>query len=338
MIYIIKKKISKKLEEFKQYYSYVRFYEGDQPVVYLNVAHRTKVRTYLNLFFRIKAVYKEPIVIQFSVVRMLLLAKWFKQLDYIYFAKPFSKLNKLKTFSHHKSADFVVNYKYKKVYTTSDYQKNVLPYIMHPFNYLVTQTDFSSKKIGIILSGNFEEKIYNTTLIPDNFKLLNRWDIYQEVIQHKSVLSISGKELMEDLDSKKFSDKLVAMRWQSGAIPNQKWRYYLTAADFIFCAPGMTMPMCHNVLEAMSVGVIPILNYPHWLNPSLQDDFNCLVYQSISDIKLIVDKALSLSQELKNEMAKNVLDYYNAYYGEYLFDENKNTELIVLNENIKDLI
>jgi hypothetical protein len=209
---------------------------------------------------------------------------------------------------------------------------------MHPFNYLETQANLSSKKIGIILSGNFEEKIYNTTLIPDNFRLLNRWDIYQEVIKHKRVLSISGKELMEDLDTKKFSDKLVAMRWQSGASPNQKWRYYLTAADFIFCAPGMTMPMCHNVLEAMSVGVIPILNYPHWLNPSLQDEFNCLVYQSISDIELIIDKALSLSQELKNEMAKNVINYYDAYYGKYVFDENQNTELIVLNENIKDLI
>jgi hypothetical protein len=62
------------------------------------------------------------------------------------------------------------------------------------------------------------------------------------------------------------------------------------------------------------------------------------VYQSISDIELIIDKALSLSQELKNEMAKNVINYYDAYYGKYVFDENQNTELIVLNENIKDLI
>ncbi|GAA6764449.1 hypothetical protein AAFH68_03790 [Flavobacterium sp. CGRL1] len=299
MIYIIKKKISKKLKEFKEYYSYVRFYEGDQQVVYLNVTHRTKVRTYLNLFFRIKAVYKEPIVIQFSVFRMLLLAKWFKSLDYIYFAKPFSKLDKLKTFSHHKSADFVVNYNYKKVYTTSDYQKNALPYIMHPFNYLEAQTNLSSKKIGIILSGNFEERIYNTALIPDNFGLLNRWKIYQEVIKHQEVISISGKQLIKDFDSGQFQDKLVAMKWQSGAIPHQQWRFYLSGCDFIFCAPGMTMPMCHNVLEAMSVGVIPILNYPHWLNPSLEDEINCLVYNNLSDIKSIIDKALSLSIDKK---------------------------------------
>src|SRR5688572_25098598 len=121
MIYIIKKKILKKIKEFKQNYSYVRFYEGKEAVIYLNLTYRTKVRTYLNLFFRIKAVYNEPVVMQFSIFRILILAKWFKDLDYIYFAKPFSKVTKFKTFSHHKNADFVVNYNYKRIYTSNDY-------------------------------------------------------------------------------------------------------------------------------------------------------------------------------------------------------------------------
>jgi hypothetical protein len=339
MVYIIKKKILKKFKEFKQNYSYIRFYEGKEPVIYLNLAHRTKVRTYLNLFFRIRAVYQEPVVIQFSVFRMLLLAKWFNELDYIYFTKPFSKITKHKTFSHNKKADFVVNYKYRKVYSADDYKQNTLPYIMHPTNYLAPESTISSKKIGILLSGNFEEKIYNTPIIQDNFGLQNRWKIYQEVIKHKSLLSISGKELMENFDSGRYLDKVVVMQWQSGAIPNQKWRYYLSGANFLFCAPGMTMPMCHNVLEAMSVGVIPILNYPNWLNPSLQDGINCLVYKELSDIDDVIKKALSLSIDSKSELIKNVIEYYKKYYEIYVFfDENPQKELIVLNENISDLI
>lgn len=338
MIYIIKKKILKKIKEFKQNYSYVRFYEGKQAVIYLNLANKTKVRTYLNLFFRIKAMYNEPVVIKFSIFRMLILAKWFKELDYIYFAKPFSRVTKLKSFSHHKNADFVVNYKYKKIYTSNDYLQNALPYIMHPFNYLEKETNFSCKKIGIIMSGNFEESIYNDSVITDNFGLLNRWIIYQEIIKNDKTLSISGNELVKDLDTGRFYDKLVLMQWQSGAIPNQKWRFYLSAANFIFCAPGMTMPMCHNVIEAMSVGVIPILNYPHWLNPSLKDDVNCLVYQSVSDIESVIYKALSLSDELKAEMTKNIAEYFKTYYEQYVFSKDSGNELIVLNENVKDLI
>lgn len=339
MIFVIKKKIIKKLKEFKLNYSYVRFYTDNKPVVYVNLNHRTKVRTYLNLFFRIKAVYNEPIVVKFSVLRMIFLAKWFNELDYIYFAKPFSKFNKIKTFGHNqRKADFVVNYNYKNIYSSDNYQKNALPYIMHPSNYLQSETEILPKNIGILMSGNFEEKIYNTKIIPDNFGLPNRWEIYTEILRHKKLLSISGDELVGDLYTGRFKDKLVLMKWQSGAIPTEKWRYYLSAAEFIFCAPGMTMPMCHNILEAMSVGVIPILNYPHWLNPSLKDNFNCLVYKNISDIKSIIDKALSLSSEEKIEMSKQVLDFYKKYYEFFDFNDNRNKELILLNENINDLI
>lgn len=338
MIFIIQKKIRKKLKEFKNNYSYVRFYKYYQPVIYINLSHRTKVRTYLNLFFRIHDVYKEPIVIKFSLLRMIFLAKWFKELDYIYFERPFFKTEKLKVFSHHKRADFTVNYNYKKIYSSDDYYENALPYIMHPGNYLHSESDILQKNIGILISGNFEEKIYNTNVIPDYFGMLNRWQIYTEILKHKRVLSISGDELVKDLFTGRFKNDLILMKWQSGAIPTEKWRHYLSAADFIFCAPGMTMPMCHNVLEAMSVGVIPILNYPHWLNPSLQNDFNCLVYNTITDVGHIIDKALSLSEKEKNEMAKNALEYYKKYYENYVFYEKANRELIVLNENSKDLI
>nr|WP_294925824.1 ATPase [uncultured Flavobacterium sp.] len=338
MIFILKKKILKKLKEFRLNYSYVRFYDQNKPVVYINLNHRTKVRTFLNLFFRIHEVYKEPIVIKFSLLRMIFLAKWFNELEYIYFEKPFSKIKKLKTFSHHKKADFRVNYNYKKIYSSDEYQENALPYIMHPGNYLYPGIETLPKNIGILMSGNLEEKIYSTNVITDNFGMLNRWKIYQEVLKHNQLLSITGDELIQDLHTGRFKDNFVLMKWQSGAISTEKWRYYLSSAHFIFCAPGMTMPMCHNVLEAMSVGVIPILNYPHWLNPSLKDNFNCLAYQGVSDIKFIIDKALSMSVDEKLEIAKNVIEYYKKYYNNYVFNENGNSELIVLNENIKDLV
>ncbi|KAF2333104.1 glycosyltransferase family protein [Flavobacterium daemonense] len=337
MIFVLKKKIQKKLKEFRLNYSYVRFYADDKPVIYLDLKHQTKVRTYLNLFFRIRAVYDNPIVVKFSVLRMMFLAKWFKDLDYIYFEKPFSRLNKAKIFSHNKKADFKVNYNYRKVYSTNEYQENALPYIMHPANYLLPQPEILPKNIGIILSGNFEEKIYNTRVIPDNFGLLNRWEIYTEILKHKKGLSISGTELVQDLYSGCFKDKFIVMKWQSGAIPTEKWRHYLSSADFIFCAPGMTMPMCHNVLEAMSVGVIPILNYQNWLNPSLEDGINCLVFRDEKDIESVIDKALAFSDLQKNEMAKNVIEYYKIYYKSFVFCENESKDLIVLNENINDI-
>lgn len=337
MILIIKKKIAKKLKEFKQNYSHVRYYNGDDAVVYLHLNHKTKVRTYLNLFFRIRAVYNEPIVIKFSVLRMIFLARWFRELDYIYFSKPFSRLKKTKVFSHNKNADFKVSYNYRKIYSISNFNKNALPYIMHPSNYLHGDVEMMEKKVGILMSGNFDEKIYNSGVISKNFGIMNRWEIYQQVLKHNKLCSVSGDELLQDLDSLKFKESFVLMKWQTGAIPIEKWRYYLSTADFIFCAPGMTMPMCHNILEAMSVGVIPILNYANWLNPSLQDGINCFEYRNFTDIKKVIDRALSLSGSEKQILRQNTLEYYKKYYNLYDFKIDASSELIVLNEAISDL-
>jgi hypothetical protein len=338
MIFVIKKKVVKKLKEFKENYSYVRFYNGQDPIIYLNLKHKTKVRTYLNLFFRIREVYKEPIVIEFSFLRMIFLSRWFRDLDYIYFSKPFAKLNKAKIFSHNKNADFKVNYNFKKVYSSLDFNKNALPYIMHPNNYLSKDLQIMEKKVGILMSGNFDKKIYDTNIISENFGMMNRWNIYQEILKHNALLSVNGADLLENLDSGKFKSKFVLMKWQTGAIPIEKWRGYLSSADFIFCAPGMTMPMCHNVLEAISVGVIPILNYSNWLNPSLENGINCLEYSNSNDIKEVIDQALSLSEEKKRVLRENILEYYKKYYDLYDFKTTSSNELIVLNENISDLI
>lgn len=334
---VLLKKIQKKLREFKRDYTHIRFYKEPQPVIYLHLAQRTKARTYLNLFFRIRGQYKEPIVIQFSFVRMFILAKWFKELDYIYFKRPFSNIIKLKTFSHQSSADFRVNYQYRKIAGCDEYIKDALPYIMHPVNYLQPNTEKLQKKIGILMSGNFDKKIYNTRLISECFGLRNRWEIYTEIIRHRKSSMLSANELFKDLADGGFKKKLVVLQWQMGAIPTEKWRQFLSTADFLFCVPGMTMPLCHHVLEAMSMGVIPILNYPNWLNPSLKEDIHCLVFQELSDINQMIEKALSLSEEKKLEMSNNVQRYYKTYYENYTFPLDGNHELIVLNENLSDL-
>ena len=68
-------------------------------------------------------------------------------------------------FSHHNNADFPINFNYKKVYTTDEYVKEAVPYIMHPRNYLISAPRKKKKKVGIVMSGNFEAKIYDSDAI-----------------------------------------------------------------------------------------------------------------------------------------------------------------------------
>lgn len=337
-MYLLKKKISRKIKEFRENFQYIRFYNESEPVILISLNNRTKIRTYLNLIFRIRQNYSQPIVIEFSLFRYLLFAKWFKELDFIYFSKPFTKPKSFRTFNHSDRADFRVNYKYKKVYSTGKYVKEALPYIMHPINYTNPEPMLLDKSIAILISGNFEEKIYNSSLINDNFNMLNRWEIYSELLKHPSLLQITGNELVKDMNSQRFADKFVLMKWQNGAIPSEKWRHFLSASKFLFCAPGMTMPLCHNVIEAMSVGVIPIINYQDWLNPSLRDNVDCLVYRDREDIQTIIDRALSLTDQEVISLRENVSAYYKKYYSHFDFESKETKELILINEEIKDLV
>jgi glycosyltransferase involved in cell wall biosynthesis len=99
----------------------------------------------------------------------------------------------------------------------------------------------------------------------------------------------------------------------------------------------MTMPMCHNVLEAMSVGVVPIINYENWLNPTLIDEKNALLYQSEESILDVIDKALEMNDAAYATLQHNVKEYYRAFYSSYDFENNRYKTLILLNEDSKDL-
>lgn len=338
MLYLLKKKINRKLKEFRENYQHVRFYNGTEEVLFLSLKRNTKVRTYLNLIFRLHQQYQQPIVIEFSLFRYFVLVKWFKELDFIYFSKPFQKPKIYRLFSHQKNADFRVNFNYKKVYSTDEYVKEVVPYIMHPRNYLIPEPSLLEKKVGIVMSGNFEAKIYDSDVITKNFQLLNRWQIYSEIIKHKAVVTITGTEFKEQLEASVYKGSFVVMKWQQGAIPSEEWRHYLSSAKFLFCAPGMTMPMCHNVIEAMSVGVVPIINYQNWLNPSLVDEKNALLYESEASISQVIDKALQMDDSEYFALQKNVISYYESYYKNYDFEANRFQPLILLNEDSKDLV
>lgn len=335
MIALLKKKISKKISEIQKYRKYVRWYQGEGKVILLELPRRTKVRTYLNLIIRLNESYHHPIVVKFSPWKFFILARWFKDFPNLYFVVNISRNKIFKKLSTSSKSDIKVDFNYSNVFNSKNYLDNVLPYIMHPANYLLEQPELLPKSVGIVISGNVNQNIYNTNHMKKWFGIENRWNVYQELIQNSNSVQINGTEYMEATISKKYLDKLVLMKWDSGAIAIEKWRSYLSASKFMWCAPGMTMPLCHNILEAMSVGVVPILNYADWLNPSLEDGKNCLVYETLEEIPDVIERALQITDEVYVNMQDEVCSYYHQYYESFNFEAL--SSLTILNETQADI-
>ena len=60
----------------------------------------------------------------------------------------------------------------------------------------------------------------------------------------------------------------------------------------------------------MSVGTIPIINYPEWLDPSLADMVNCIAFDDKVDLIIKINLVLNLDKEKINEMKASVIEYY----------------------------
>jgi hypothetical protein len=118
------------------------------------------------------------------------------------------------------------------------------------------------------------------------------------------------------------------------------WLPYLSKADFFICPPGYSMPMCHNVVEAMAVGAIPIINYPEWFNPDLRHMENCIIFDDKKDLIKKLESALELDQQKISEMRNHAIDYYENHLNPRKFisnvesrQENKTTVLMITDRN-----
>jgi hypothetical protein len=92
-----------------------------------------------------------------------------------------------------------------------------------------------------------------------------------------------------------------------------QWLQALAQARFFLALPGVRYPMSHNLIEAMAVGTVPVLEYPELMHPPLQDGVNCVVYRGQDDIPRVAEQLRCLSSMRWLQMSQAVMGYYDAH-------------------------
>jgi hypothetical protein len=96
-------------------------------------------------------------------------------------------------------------------------------------------------------------------------------------------------------------------------IPPPEWLRTLARAAFFLACPGVRYPMSHNLVESLSVGTIPITEYPELFFPALEDGVNCLAYHGADGLRAAVDRALAMSQQEVSHLAAGAAEYYDRH-------------------------
>ena len=178
----------------------------------------------------------------------------------------------------------------------------------------------NNRKIGVFFAGNLNRRKYSDPRTKEYFRINTRYEIIQE-IQNKLAPSklycpSSFAELIENMESGNLKNKVVIVDTDIAKIPSTRWFSIIGESDFFLHTPGILYPWCHNQIESMATGTIPITQFPHIFHPNLKDGENSLTWNNFSELRdtleIITDN--KMSDEVVNNLRLGTIRYYREIF------------------------
>ncbi len=210
----------------------------------------------------------------------------------------------------------VVNYEWRVCRNADEI---AFPFFVHPGLALTLETTLppepaSSRPARLFFGGNTEDRKYDKDVIREVYGMLSRREMLATamttIAPEKIFKPANAAEWLEPSEFHFFG----LCETQHCKIPQDRWLEALTQADFFLACPGVGMPLCHNLIEAMAVGSIPILQYADYLSPPLQDQVNCLTFDDVQSLGAVLQQLFAMSDVEITTLRAHV----RAYFAEHL--------------------
>ncbi len=195
----------------------------------------------------------------------------------------------------------------------------LFPYPMHPLNNRpevtarLPELRALPKTMGLFFAGDSEGYDRNRVRYPAP-KLPRRrvLDALEQGLGERLVKITEphpqGPGLLPGLE-----ERFVLVDHARAPVAADAWLPTVARAHFFLAPPGIVMPMCHNIVEAMAVGTIPLTSYPEWFVPDLEPERNCLAYEDEEDLLRQVHRALAMDPATRARLRQGALDYYQRH-------------------------
>jgi hypothetical protein len=214
------------------------------------------------------------------------------------------------------------------------------PYFAHPEFYrsglheAVRRMRGRERNVKIFFAGTHSESAYSKSF---SFPILSRDKILRYLSEksewvEKAKIDKGGSRSMLIFTTSDTRDALDKHR-----LSIQNYIELMSRSDFFICPPGGRMPHSHNLIEAMSVGTIPITNYHSYMRPPLTSDDNCLAFSTLEEFEKIIDRALQMPAAEVQRLREGVLSYYDEHleprsFGKKLMERPASILEVVVND------
>lgn len=186
----------------------------------------------------------------------------------------------------------------------------IMPYPMFP-----TQIESFTKqsadhfralpKAGVFFAGNQKNR-YGRESMRNEFGVLSRLEILTELKRRFPARVVSR-------NSQGMRDRIVLRDSHTDPIAANEWMPTLAEHRFFLCCPGVSQPVCHNIIEAMSIGLIPILEYDQRFSPALRDGVNAICFREQTGLVEAIDRIDALTESECQRLSANVCEYYDQH-------------------------
>jgi len=203
-----------------------------------------------------------------------------------------------------------------------------VPPPMHPMVYNANTFDLVErirtekeivKKYRIVFAGNLASEMYKS-FNWGNELYINRVKLVSLLIEEFHDKVFIPKTYEEYINDKGALICIIDRSWFS--LNTEDYFRFYQSGYFSFCPPGIRQPFCHNLIESMYTGCIPILQYGKLMSPELINNFNSVSYNNADSFLRGIYSVLKMEKRLIDSMSDNVTKYY---------DNNLSPEAVVNN-------
>ena len=237
--------------------------------------------------------------------------------------------------SEHAEKIVYVDYEWR---VCQEAEEIAFPFFEHPrVATAKVSKDDGLRSTRLFFGGNTEAGKYDRKVIRELYGMLPRREMLKVAIE-----SIPSHQIFRPTDAEAWLDSSVAHGFvfcetQHCKIPPQRWLEALAKADFFLACPGVGMPLCHNVIESLVAGAIPILQYGSYLSPRLEDGINCLAFRDADELRDVIHRAMRMPQEEIQKLRAGVRAYHSQFlapgrFAQRLFSSPQKKCVMLLNE------
>ncbi|MGB6222636.1 hypothetical protein [Haloferula sp.] len=163
-------------------------------------------------------------------------------------------------------------------------------------------------RISILFVGNPDPAVYSKLGSDGNFDILDRVVLWNLLSAREDAVMVDGLDGLREVPN----GKVALVDSRIAKIGFKQFREVLAGYRFFLCAPGVFMPLCHNLIEALSVGSIPVIqeSYAELLSPPLVDGENAITFKNQMELGEAIDRCLNMGESDLAQLSRNALSYY----------------------------